>query len=67
MAFGQLRLWVLKSKSIQIKIENQSKKTENRKKSNIFGFVWISFCENRRIGFRIGFSKPIQTEPNRII
>jgi len=57
---------VFKSKPIQIKTANQSKKTENRKKPNIFGCVWMLFWKNRydRIGFRIAFSKPNRTKPN---
>jgi hypothetical protein len=37
------QLGVLKSKPIQIEIANRSKKTENRKKPNIFGCVWMTF------------------------
>ena len=58
---------VFKSKPIQNKTANRSKKTENRKKPNIFGCVWMLFWKNRydRIGFRIAFSKPNRTKPNR--
>ena len=58
---------VFKSKPIQNKTANQLKKTENRKKPNIFGCVWMLFWKNRydRIGFRIAFSKPNRTKPNR--
>ena len=54
---------VFKFKPIQNKTVNRSKKTENRKKPNIFGCVWTLFCKNRydQIGFRITFSKPNQT------
>ena len=54
---------------IQNKTANRYKKTKNRKKLNIFGCVWMLFWKNRydRIGFRIAFSKPNQTKPNRKI
>jgi len=60
-------LGVFKSKPIQNKTANRSKKTENRKKPNIFGCVWMLFWKNRydRIGFRIAFSKSNRTKPNR--
>jgi len=38
---------VFKSKPIQNKIANRSKKIENRKKSNTFGCDWKLFCKNR--------------------
>jgi len=41
------QLGVFKSKPIQIKTANRSKKTENRTKPNIIGCVWMTFCENR--------------------
>jgi hypothetical protein len=56
---------VFKSKLIQNKTANRSKKTENRKKPNIFGCFWMLFRKNRydRIELRIAFSN--RTEPNR--
>jgi hypothetical protein len=50
----------------QKKTANRSKKIENSKKPNIFGYVWMSFFENRWIGSQIDFSRPNQTEQNRI-
>jgi hypothetical protein len=54
---------VFKSEPIQLKIENQSKKIENRKKPNKFGCIWMCFCKNRwiELNFRLIFqtwSKP---------
>ena len=43
----QLTVGVFKSKSIQIKTANGSIKTKNRTKSNIIGYVSMTFCENR--------------------
>ena len=51
---------VSKSKPIQNKTANRSKKMKTTNKPNIFGCVRMLFCINRydRIGFRITFSKP---------
>jgi len=55
---------VFKSKPIQIKTANRSKKTENRTKPNIIGCVWMTFCENRLVAsdFRLIFQN--RTEPH---
>ena len=57
---------MFKSKPIQIKTANRSKKIENHTKSNIIECVWMIFCENclEWIGFWIDFSKPNRTEPH---
>ena len=55
-------LWVevFKSKPIQIKTANRSRKTENRTKPNNFGCVWMTFYENRSDWIRLFF----KTEPH---
>jgi hypothetical protein len=53
---------MLKFKPIKLKAENQSEKTENRKKSNKFGCAFIKTAESDWIDF----SKPIKIEQNRI-
>jgi hypothetical protein len=54
---------VLKSKSIQIKTANRSKKAENRKKSNIFWCVWMFFCKNNWVGSDFGLIFQNRTKP----
>jgi hypothetical protein len=48
-----------------MKTVNRSKKIENRKKSNIFGCIWMFFCENHRFGWDFELIFQNRSKPNK--